>query len=370
MDRKNREYDALVLEADDLPDGPLKVNLLSEAVRLADADNDVMRGFEARLMLMPAAQMASLPHQLVVAFTWCLAQSDRDPETFPAEDLMWRYRWVVSQLPHFPDVSREQIDESFTDMSQRYAAMGASPRPVHLLKMFLSIRLRDIPAGQEAWRKCVRSRHDIWCDSTRTEKAFRLEYLVLAKRYREAVAQNPLVVAGFVDDRHFFALDAADILKPLLELGRVEDALRVQQAGYRLVARDPGKLDGVSRHLAFFARLDDFPKALKILRENIANLAVAPLLMDRFDILLATRLLALRMKRAGHEAMKVKLPDSIPLTAGKKGYDLDELAEWIREDLEPIAARFDARNGNSWFADTMAAIPELAERPAPVTGSA
>src|SRR5690242_15189094 len=116
----------LLAEAKELPDGPAKVELLTEAARVADSLNDVALGFYLRKLLMGATLGAGTPEQMSVAFAWCVSQSDRHPTTIPPEDILWEYRWVISELPHFPQVPRRQIEDTIAEMGRRYRAAGST----------------------------------------------------------------------------------------------------------------------------------------------------------------------------------------------------------------------------------------------------
>src|ERR671935_3056317 len=88
----------LLAEAAGLPPGPVQVELLAEAARVADSHNDTATGFRVRKRLMDAALSGGQPDRMAVAFTWCVAQSDRDPEAVPPTEILWQYRWVISNL--------------------------------------------------------------------------------------------------------------------------------------------------------------------------------------------------------------------------------------------------------------------------------
>ena len=66
---------------------PEQVALAEEAVRLADAHGDVELGFQARELLIEAGAFAGFPEKALVAFTWNLAQCDRDPQRFSEQEL-------------------------------------------------------------------------------------------------------------------------------------------------------------------------------------------------------------------------------------------------------------------------------------------
>ena len=124
------QIDRLLVDSEGLEDGHTKVGLLEEAVRIADTHADVGLGFELRKELLGAALGAGHADQLLVAYSWCLAQVDKDPKKYHTSDLLWEYRWVLSELTAFPQIGREQIESMYEDMVQRYRQAGASMRSV------------------------------------------------------------------------------------------------------------------------------------------------------------------------------------------------------------------------------------------------
>lgn len=348
--------DRLLAEAADLPEGPAKVDLIAEAARVADVHGDARRGFAVRKELLSAALDGGQPDQLTVAFTWCLAQSDADPDAVPPDEILWQYRWVVSNLPQFPQVPRAQIEDAIADMTRRYREAGSTMRAVHLLRVNVGIKLKEpglATAALDAFRRCPRDR---WSDNPRTEQSFLVDYLTFVGRDQDAVDHCPQVLAGRVDSAHFFGGDSAQLLAPLLNLGRAADAARVQRSGYRYVARRHRYLDMVGLHIECLARLDHFPAAAKAFEENARLALDTKQVMDRFDFFWGALVLVERMRRRGHEA-RFRLPKELPADAG-------DLAAWLRTDAGGLAERFDARNGNTYFADRLKLVDDLAARPA------
>ena len=117
----------MLLKAWVLPPSVEQVSLTEEAVLLADAHGDLSLGYEARTTLIEAATFAGYPEKALVAFSWCLAQCDRDPERFDEQRLLWQYKWVAADLPYFPQISRQRIHEVHEDMERRYLRCGQSP---------------------------------------------------------------------------------------------------------------------------------------------------------------------------------------------------------------------------------------------------
>ena len=366
MAQPNPEIRRLVAEAQGLPDGPTKVEVLHEAARVADAHNDVGLGFVLRKLIMSASLGGGLPEQMAVAFSWCLAHSDKYPEEIPPSDVLWEFRWVISELPHFPQVPRQQIEDTIQDMVRRYRAAGSTLRPVHLLRTFTYTKMGDRPAAAAALRDFEAAPRDALSDTPRQELNLVVNHLAFAGRWREAIDLSPKVMAGRVDEPGFFGQDSSELLIPLLELGQVADAVRVQRTGYRYLAKKPGLLAHIAFHVEFLARVDNFAGAVKVAEEHLPIAVETKQYVYRTHFLRSFLLLVDRLRRAGHAAHKFRLPAAVPVKAGRAGgHDLVALTEWLNADVTDWSDRFDARNGNRYFAEKLAALPDLAARPAP-----
>lgn len=363
MNDPHLELRRLVSEADDLPSGPLKVELLEQAAHLADSMNEVLLGFKVRKLLMGAALKGGRPEQMTAAFTWCVAQSDRDPDTIPPDQILWQYRWVISELPHFAEVPRKQIDDTIQDMIHRYRAAGSTLRPVHLLRMVTSVRLGDVAMGTAAHQDWVRAGRDELSDSPRQEQNLLANFLAFAGRRDELFAVSKSVLDGRVDEPGFFGEDSSELLIPLLELGRVADAIRVQRSGYRYLARKEGYLHHLSFHVEFFARIDNWTGAGKVFEDHAAMALATRQYCDRFRYLRAGLILSERLQQAGETSFKFKLPTDLPIQPRGRAYDLRELSDWIRKDISGYAQRFDARNGTAYYMQLLRNIGAIVTAP-------
>src|SRR5262245_26585811 len=107
-------------QAQELPYGPAKIALLEEAVRLADAVEEVDAGFGLRMELTQAATFGGRHDVSIVAYAWCLAQADRNPDRYLDHQLLWQYKWVVDHAYEFPDISLGKIYELLEDLRRRF----------------------------------------------------------------------------------------------------------------------------------------------------------------------------------------------------------------------------------------------------------
>src|ERR1700722_150885 len=96
----------LLERSNELRNGPQRIGVLEQAVRLADEHGDLDAGFRARMELMEAATFGGRPDILLTAFSWCLAEHDRDPDRFDEKGFLWKYKWVMGNVIEFPHIPR------------------------------------------------------------------------------------------------------------------------------------------------------------------------------------------------------------------------------------------------------------------------
>jgi hypothetical protein len=333
-----------------LEDGPSKIALLEEAVRLADTHQDVGLGFELRGDLLRAATFSGSPEKALVSFSWRLAQCDRDPERFSEHDLLWEYKWVTDSLPAFPQVTRAQIDDTLADMGRRYERCGRGLQPVHKLRCLLALDLQDLPEARKHYRAWKRAGRDWGSDCLACERNHEVRYLLAAGQDEKALETAGPILAGSLRCAEIPHATLSLVLFPLLRLGRLPEAMAHHHTGYRLVARNRKFVSDVGRHLTFLALTENLARAVKLFEKHLTWALETRDLLTRFDFYLAARFLLERFAGAGQGAVKLRLPASFPARQEGSRYEAAGLAAWFEEALGELAGRFDARNGNDGFA--------------------
>ena len=130
----------LFYEANRLPHGEAQVRIVEEAVRLADATQDLDWMFDARKQLIEAATFAGHTEKMYPAFAWCLSQYEKTPERFGYHEyeLLWYFKWALGNVCEVPQLSMDKIEAMFEQMSKMYRDCGYNQRPVLNLKASLA----------------------------------------------------------------------------------------------------------------------------------------------------------------------------------------------------------------------------------------
>ena len=108
-------------------EGPEKVALFEEMVRLADSMNNESWGYELRIELVEEANQAGMHDRAMVAFSWCLARHDKTDEPIDTGALLWFFKWILQEITRFSKVARDQIVAMEDDMAQRLGRGRVQP---------------------------------------------------------------------------------------------------------------------------------------------------------------------------------------------------------------------------------------------------
>lgn len=349
----------LMAEANDLRDGPAKVALVERAAAVADAHQDLELAFEVRKSLLGVCLGADQSELMLVTFTWCLAQHDRDPDRFPDHRILWEFRWVVSSLSTFPEITKAKIEEMKGEMSRRYRQAGASPRSFWLMCRKMGVDMGDPAEAARADRGWRTSPPDWLTDSEETEQGFEITYRLFRNEYDRALAAADPFLTRRMRSDHFEGQACADALLPLLRAGRAAEAMPYHRRGYKLRAPMIRHLDSIAKHIAFLALTDNLPRAVRLFEKHLPDALQTSNVYNRMRFLTDTLPLLDRLKTAGKEAVKLRLPAECPLATEGDRPVVREVRDWMHATAADLARTFDARNGNDHYTKRLAAVPRL-----------
>lgn len=359
----------LMGEAEELLDGPAKVALIERAAALADSHQDLELAFEVRKVLLGACLSADQSELMLVAFTWCLGQCDRDPERFPILRVIWEFRWVVSSLCIFPEVSKAKIEEMKAEMARRYEQVGAGPRSFLLMCRKMAVDMGDLAEASRADAALRRAPGDWLSDGLPTELGFEVSYRLFRNEPAKALKAAEPFLSRVFRSEHFEGQACADVLLPLLREERAAEALKYHRRGYKLRSGNVRHLDSIAKHIAFLALTDNLGRAVRLYEKHLPDALRTTNAFNRLRFLIDTLPLLDRLRKAGKESTRLRLPPEFPLRDDGARPGVAGVREWVHETAADLAEAFDRRNGNDYYARRLAAAPRLQRlfRPCPLS---
>jgi len=345
------QFYELMDRAYDLPHSPEQVALLEEAVRLADSLNDERAGFEARMELIDAAEWSGFDVQAIVAFSWCLAYMDRNPDAVDEGGVMWRYKWILCSVCDNDAIAKQQIRNMVEDFERRCHVSGWSIRSAHYLRWkTLSImgELKEALPSYELWQTTPR---DDMSDCAACELDSQITFKLRFGEQEEAVELAKPILNGKMTCSDVPAITYANLLNPLTNLNRAAEAQEIHNKGLPLVANDGHHLAPLTDHLLYLIKTGDLSKALTVFQRHVPLVAASRIPFSRFFFFLASWRLMEKLSQAEsrHKTRKLSIPRELSCYREDHTYDLAALSEWFGFETRQLADKFNQRNGNDYF---------------------
>lgn len=355
------QIDELVMSTWGMDNGPTKVAILEQAVRLADAHNEDEHGFGARLDLIDAATFGGSPDVALVAFAWCLAKVDAEPQRFDVGPLLWKYKWTVDAAVEYPTIAKQQLADMLDDMERRYRAAGSGLHPVHQTAREAYRVMGDLPAAKAAHSRVVKSRRSFLSNCEACEQHAQVKfYLDLGQRGRAYKKAEPLL-AGRLSCMEVPHCTYSHLLLPKLFDGEAELAAEYHRQGTRLLGHNPKFVTEAARHLIYLTVADELPAAVKYLQKHLPNAVACTCPAWKFEFARAATFCFDRLAERPRP-LKVRLPANLGLPKGVDGTNLTALRDHFAAEARVIGKAFDARNGNDRYARRLAELADLKEK--------
>jgi tetratricopeptide (TPR) repeat protein len=344
-------YETLHLQAEELENGPERVAIREEAIREADRLRDVLVSFHARMCMVHDGVFGDAREKAMVAFSWCLAQYDADPQTFELyssqDQLLWRYKWILGGMTHFPQMSREQLESMSDDMQRRYLAAGYSLRPVHYMRWDNYMQMGDFEKALshvEKWRDAPR---DEMADCLACEQHRQVELMAHLQEDEKAVELAQPIFDEQMSCSEIPEMTYGEIVMPLMRLGRSEEAMRFYQISYPRLAKSREYLRAIAAQLLLLVHRGELAQGIQLLEKHTPWAAASSNANYQFFFYLSAALL---LESLPDSSCKLRLPAGLPVYRDDGVYSRPELAGWFRRQAEDLAGRFDRRNGNDYHA--------------------
>lgn len=345
LDEANQE----ITRVRQMPYGLARTQAAERQVRLVDAEGpDAARAY-ALGTLVEAYQWGGEVDRSFVAFARLLRWWDEHPEQFDDADrhsLFWSFKWMVSGLADFPTVPAEQIDRTLADMERRYALAGNGMDAV-AYERFAWARQRGAADAEAAYQAWVATPRDAYSQCEACDPGDRAAWLLATDRVDEGIR---LIEQTLAQDPSC-ASEPADMLSYLaeayLETGRPRDAARTHRRAVAALAEAESDMVGArGRRIRLLARGGQVDRALRAIEADQQYLTGGDTPYSRLAF---ARLVgaATHVLRDAHGDRSLRLA-TVPAAT------VAELDDWLRAQAETLAAQFDARNGTTAEAESVA----------------
>ncbi|MFF4213680.1 hypothetical protein ACFYZE_30895 [Streptomyces sp. NPDC001796] len=347
MSHTEQELRKLYQDALGMPRGAAKFAALEEVMRHADALDLVEFAFEVRMQATSVFQHSWVPAKAFLAYSWCLAAYDREPERFGARAehrLLWNIKWMIYSVHQFPEIPLQRAFDLLDDMERRYRRGGHSMHAVLQHRGLIAESVGELEQAQEFYERMDRTRRDSLSDCSGCVPSSQVRTLVALGRDVEAIRIGEPARTSFCSEQPQWI--NSELLLPYVRTGRGEQALEAHRTAYRRMRDNPHHLAELALHLLFCVHTGNAGRGLDLIERHLSWLdqARTPLAEAEFAAAAVAVLAALENQGEGELLLR------FPAAGGRRRPDtsVSALATELRETAMDIAARFDTRNGNDY----------------------
>jgi pentatricopeptide repeat protein len=344
---------------EEMPEGHGKILLLQEAARLADSDNDIELGYDIRKDIIEAGIFSGYPLDAIVAFSWCLAQYDKNPDDFDTYDLLWEYKWILGNIDSFPEVPLDKIFELFEDMKKRYKEYGATMGPYYSIKCGFYQRTGEKEKAEENFAKWIKEKRDELSDCHACELDDQIDYYVFIKDYDKALKLFKEMLSKKIKCAEVPHITYSKFLIPFLEMGRKDDAQAYHEKGYSMINKNRTFVHQLGDHLLYLA-ITNINEAVNLFQKHFSWAFETSEVLARFNFYLSSLVLFERMKKAGITNPKIILKGESNIFEKHNLKDISDVIKWFEDSTYDLADKFDKRNGTGYYQEKIVEIIKLA----------
>lgn len=347
-------YEEIREQIYDTPHGPAEVALYEELIREADQSGDLERQYSARDGMVESAVFSGQEAKAMVAFAWCLAQSDRDPQRFPPGSLLWKYKWIVNNAFNIPTIGREQIEGLFRDVKRRFQESSVSLRPILNYEAQWEAHRGNLDLAADLADQANRLPRDSQADCRACEHSSEILHRIHLRQYDRAVELADQSVAkrmscGEEPQRQMSYASVA-----YQAAGREEDSRQCFETWYPKVRRNPNFLFSTVCHLSCLVRRGQLPEALKLFERHLPWTAQVSSQAHIYRFFLTSHHLFAALEAAGKAEVKLRAAGELIPVADEAGkVSTAAVKDWAYGEAARIGKAFDARNGTGFFASQL-----------------
>jgi hypothetical protein len=342
-------------------DDKSRIAVLEEMIRKADAANDIYWGYGLRMELIEIATFGGYKEKGLVAFSWCLAQLDKNPDEFDEHDVLWKFKWMLEQMPNYATIDNQKIAGLQDDMARRLQQSGYSPRPVHYLRWSNAMRMGDFEKAQaevELWKSSPR---DELADCEACEEDKYIEWLGRTNQSETAVQKAEELMNGRMSCAEVPELTFGHIIRSYWRLGRVRDLKSKQKRWYRRIKDNREFLAGAAEHLLFVSATGDLPTAISMFEHHAPWISDTTNEDHKYRFYAAASVLFDKLANESPDGVKVRLPKEFACFREDSRYSPGELSKWFRQEAESLAGQFNQRNGNEYYTALLTEADDLVQ---------
>jgi tetratricopeptide (TPR) repeat protein len=330
-----------------------KMNLIKRAINIADANNDPEWGFDLRKQIIEIEKSTSSCIEGMPAFAWILETYEQHPEFCDESDFLMEYKWMVQAARRNASVSLEQFEAIIEDYKKRLLRNGFSLHSYYSARAHMAFQLNELDeAGKYLKLRASEKRDDLsFCLACELHDL--VEHALLCGDVPEAVSVGMKVFTGEEHCKYVPFNTICTSVNIFEDCGYEESANKLFKiASLKLSEMQDSEMYNIGYigKLIFFITKRDKKKAWDMFEKYLAWSIDCE---DYYNFQFSSGVLSL-FKGSGTHPLNIS--SRVPWYNPSGIYELPELYAYYKNQAVSLAAKFDARNGNTVFSDELASM--------------
>lgn len=349
-----------------------RADLLDRAIAAADRSGAVLAQFDTRLERLSNAIFSGEDELAFALFAWCQRTADDRPDIIDGNKMLWRYKWVIAQIPMFARIPQSKITALEGDMANRFAQHGASPRPVFAKRAEVALYQGRVAQARKLWDEAMLHPRDYYADCSACELSFEINLLLIENRFDDVLRAAEPILDGSKRCGVVPHTTLPNIFVAMWAKGQHEEVEKLRAESYRMLQMNADFLEVVALHIELLVASQELSKAAQMLLRHLPWLRSGISDVVQFQTLHAMHCLLQAMLTAPKNKAKWRqqLLDELAQRYGASTAEGEEanqfslLAKNVEQAGLVLAKALDERNENTYYqmrwgmpAFTVAVVP-------------
>ncbi len=304
--------------------------------------------------------------QSIIIFPEYLALFEKHPEYYEMYnlDVMWCYKWLLSDYGDFYQVSMNQIKSIF-DQYESFCKRFNYGKSTYYQSLHRFIDIHIEPKGkfkdlsaEECYKLSLKCRDDGLsnCYACNLDEEIKVA-LFYENDIEKALKKAKPLFSGRLSCAEVPHVTYLKFAKYYFENGDLKNSKKYIDKAFGLINRDFGMDDSLLDIKGTCIKIMAYTepeKALKIFKKVFPMCSNTRNGFCNFEFYLGAYHLMMQLEKYAYNKIKVRFPfKTDPIYNGNAEYSVSELKDWIYNKAEFYADKFDERNGNTVFNDRL-----------------
>jgi len=342
------EIQKLVAKAKILKNYDDKIELIKQAVSIADSKNNIEWGVELRRMIMEFEYYTPHFYETYLIINWFVGMQSNEPDLIENEDFLWNYKHAISEILYNPSITKEAKELIEKDYVQRMTDSGFSIRPFYDIYFRYYTFLQNKDKAIEFRNLRNAEIHDYMSNCEACELDNDVDFALLLNQIDEAKDLATPLLTNKKTCARVPLITNINFTKFYTEKGELDAAKKYYQVAIDELEVKNDALVYLKYGLSLLNYLIESNQE-QIALKNIE--AAFPLLKNASDELhfLANRNIANCFSKMKQETITIHFPDWFEKFQPNNVYNLNELIQYFNEKVNSFIYQIDERNENDEF---------------------